>query len=87
MDMGPGCRLEISTRESTRYSLIRDSNAGDAPGLTTKQRMSTFTNQNQRIYDHIQINIPTTYEMEQYNFNIANDVPLLGRYEWVQVHH
>ncbi|MED6219815.1 hypothetical protein PIB30_039199 [Stylosanthes scabra] len=91
-----------STRESTPCSLIRDSNAIDTPGSTTRQRTSsTFTNP--MILEHIQRNILTTYEMEEffacaeqqqqkifmdkYNYDIVNDVPLSGRYEWVQVHH
>ncbi|KAL1368256.1 hypothetical protein HN51_022399 [Arachis hypogaea] len=91
-----------STRESTPCSLIRDSNAIETPGSTTRQRTSsTFTSP--MILEHIQRNIPTTYEMEEffacaekqqqkifmdkYNYDIVNDVPLSGRYEWVQVHH
>ncbi|XP_061367845.1 cyclin-dependent kinase inhibitor 4-like [Gastrolobium bilobum] len=90
-----------STRESTPCSLIRDSNAVDTPGSTTRKRTSTFTNQ--IIHENIQRNIPTAFEMEEffahieqqqrtmfmdkYNFDIVNDVPLPGRYEWVQVHN
>lgn len=90
-------REERSTRESTPCSLIRDSNAIHTPGSTTRQRT------HQRIHEHIQTNIPTAYEMEEffsyaekqqqtifmdkYNFDIVNEVPLPGRYEWVPVLH
>ncbi|RDX83750.1 Cyclin-dependent kinase inhibitor 3, partial [Mucuna pruriens] len=86
-------REERSTRESTPCSLIRDSNAIHTPGSTTRQRT------HRTIHEHIQRNIPTTYEMEEffayaekqqqtifmdkYNFDIVNEVPLPGRYEWV----
>lgn len=95
LDVEP--RQERSTRESTPCSLIRDSNAIHTPGSTTRQRT------HQRIHEHIQRNIPTAYEMEEffayaekqqqtifmdkYNFDIVNEVPLPGRYEWVPVLH
>ncbi|TKY66108.1 Cyclin-dependent kinase inhibitor 3 [Spatholobus suberectus] len=90
-------REERSTRESTPCSLIRDSNAIHTPGSTTRQRRHHI------IHEHIQRNIPTAYEMEEffayaekqqqtifmdkYNFDIVNEVPLPGRYEWVPVLH
>lgn len=90
-------REERSTREGTPCSLIRDSNAIHTPGSTTRPRTR------QIIHEHIQRNIPTAYEMEEffayaekqqqtifmdkYNFDIVNDVPLPGRYEWVPVLH
>ncbi|KAK7255946.1 hypothetical protein RIF29_29375 [Crotalaria pallida] len=86
-----------STRESTPCSLIRDSNAITTPGSTTRQRTHQIN------HEHVQRNIPTAYEieeffayaerqqqamfMEKYNFDIVNDVPLPGRYEWVPVLH
>ncbi|KAI9115976.1 hypothetical protein K1719_012906 [Acacia pycnantha] len=88
-----------STRESTPCSLVRESNAIGTPGSTTRQRASSITNQ--IICQRIQRNIPTSYEMDEffayaekqqqvifmdkYNFDIVSDVPLPGRYEWVQV--
>lgn len=90
-------REERSTRESTPCSFIRDSNAIHTPGSTTRPRTR------QIIHEHIQRNIPTAYEMEEffayaekqqqtifmdkYNFDIVNEVPLPGRYEWVPVLH
>ncbi|KAK7395374.1 hypothetical protein VNO78_15926 [Psophocarpus tetragonolobus] len=90
-------RTDRNTRESTPCSLIRDSNAIHTPGSTTRQRPR------QRIHEHIQRNIPTAYEMEEffsyaekqqqtrfmdkYNFDIVNEVPVPGRYEWVPVLH
>ena len=58
------CWLNRSTRESTPCSLIRDSNAIDTPGSTTRQRTSSLTNQ--IIREHIQRNIPTAYEIEEF---------------------
>ncbi|KDP26393.1 hypothetical protein JCGZ_17551 [Jatropha curcas] len=90
---------ERSTRESTPCSLIRDSDAIGTPGSTTRQGSSTATNRRAR--NDIERNIPTTHEMdeffacaeqkqqrlfsEKYNFDVVNDLPLPGRYEWVQV--
>ncbi|KEH22814.1 cyclin-dependent kinase inhibitor family protein [Medicago truncatula] len=86
-----------STRESTPCSLIRDSSVIHTPGSTTRQRT------NHIIQEHMQRNTPTTNEvdeffalaekqqqalfMEKYNFDVVNDVPLPGRYEWVPVLH
>ncbi|ESW12590.1 hypothetical protein PHAVU_008G125600 [Phaseolus vulgaris] len=90
-------RDERSTRESTPCSLIRDPNAIHTPGSTTRQRTLQIK------HEHIQRNIPPAHEleeffsyaekqqqkmfMEKYNFDIVNDVPLPGRYEWVPVLH
>ncbi|KAK9992757.1 hypothetical protein SO802_022460 [Lithocarpus litseifolius] len=81
-------RDRSGSRESTPCSLIRD-----AAGSTTR-RTSTETNRRVR-------NIPTTQEMEEffaraeqehqrifidkYNFDFVSDLPLPGRYEWVQI--
>uniref|UniRef100_A0A7N2MKS1 Cyclin-dependent kinase inhibitor n=1 Tax=Quercus lobata TaxID=97700 RepID=A0A7N2MKS1_QUELO len=87
-------RKGSSSRESTPCSLIRDADSiGITPGSTTS-RTSTETNRRVR-------NIPTTQEMEEffaraeqehqrifidkYNFDFVSDLPLPGRYEWVQI--
>ncbi|XP_004492301.1 cyclin-dependent kinase inhibitor 4 [Cicer arietinum] len=86
-----------STRESTPCSLIRDSSVIHTPGSTTRQRTRRI------IHEHPQRNIPTSLEMDEffalaekqqqaifmdkYNFDVVNDVPLPGRYEWVPVLH
>jgi len=49
-----------STRESTPCSLIRDSSVIHTPGSTTRQRT------NRIIQEHIQRNIPTAYEMDEF---------------------
>ncbi|CAO2824513.1 unnamed protein product [Amaranthus hypochondriacus] len=88
---------ERSTRESTPCSLIRDSENIKTPGSTTRPTCSTATNQrarntqtiptNQEIeeffaeYEHSQQN----HFLEKYNYDIKNDVPLSGRYEWIRV--
>lgn len=90
--------FERCTRESTPCSLMRDSETIANPGSTTRQRSSTAGSQ--RLLN-TQRNIPTTCEMdeffagveqqqqrlfiEKYNFDIVNDLPLSGRYEWVRV--
>uniref|UniRef100_A0A5B6YXQ9 Putative cyclin-dependent kinase inhibitor 5 n=1 Tax=Davidia involucrata TaxID=16924 RepID=A0A5B6YXQ9_DAVIN len=90
---------ERSTRESTPCSLIRDSDTIGTPGSTTRPISSTAVNR--RIQNVMQRNVPTTHEMddffafaeqqqrslfiEKYNFDVVNDLPLPGRYEWVRV--
>ncbi|KAJ6729085.1 CYCLIN-DEPENDENT KINASE INHIBITOR 4-RELATED [Salix viminalis] len=86
------------TRESTPCSLIRDPETIATPGSTTRQRSSTSGSQ--RLLN-TQRNVPTTCEMdeffaaveqqqqrlfiEKYNFDIVNDLPLSGHYDWVRV--
>lgn len=93
---------ERSTRESTPCSLIRASDTMGTPGSTTRRTPSSVA-ANRRIQNVMQRNIPTTHEMEEffslaeqqqqrlftekYNFDVVNDLPLSGRYEWVRVNH
>lgn len=88
-----------STRESTPCSLIRNSDTVGTPGSTT--RRSSSIADNQRVGNETQRTIPTALDMdeffaqaerqqqklfvEKYNFDIINDMPLPGRYEWEQV--
>ncbi|KAK4492428.1 hypothetical protein RD792_003235 [Penstemon davidsonii] len=88
-----------STRESTPCSFIRAAYTITTPGSSTKQRSPTFANQ--RAQNALLRNIPTALEMEEffahaeqsqqrlfmdkYNFDVVNDLPLPGRYEWVRV--
>ncbi|KAI3694373.1 hypothetical protein L1987_77338 [Smallanthus sonchifolius] len=81
-----------STRESTPCSFIRDSNDSITPGSSTRHII--VPNSVQRI-------MPSAQEIEEffarhaheqqrlfsekYNFDIANEKPLQGRYEWVRV--
>uniref|UniRef100_A0A5B6YY80 Putative cyclin-dependent kinase inhibitor 5 n=2 Tax=Davidia involucrata TaxID=16924 RepID=A0A5B6YY80_DAVIN len=90
---------ERSTRESTPCSLIRDSDTIGTPGSTTRPISSTAVNRS--IQNAMQRSIPMTHEMEEfftfaeqhqrrlfsekYNFDVVNDLPLPGRYEWVRV--
>ncbi|KAM7527401.1 hypothetical protein LguiB_030811 [Lonicera macranthoides] len=86
-----------STRESTPCSLIRDS---DTIGTTTPGSSTRPTSlSTRRIRPR---NIPTAHELEEffthaeredqrlftekYNFDVVNDVPLEGRYEWVRLY-
>ncbi|CAI9107440.1 OLC1v1006791C1 [Oldenlandia corymbosa var. corymbosa] len=89
---------ERSTRESTPCSLIRDVDVA-TPGSSTRPK--TVRAENRRSQSAILENIPSTAEIEEffaradqqqqrqfierYNFDIVNDVPLPGRYEWVKV--
>ncbi|KAA8550636.1 hypothetical protein F0562_002320 [Nyssa sinensis] len=90
---------ERSTRESTPCSLIRDSDTIGTPGST--MRLISSTAVSRRIQNVMQRNFPTAHEMEEfftcaeqheqrlfiekYNFDVVNDLPLPGRYEWVRV--
>ncbi|KAL2470659.1 Cyclin-dependent kinase inhibitor 3 [Abeliophyllum distichum] len=90
---------ERSTRESTPCSLIRAACTVSTPGSTTRRMSPEAAIQRSR--DAILRNIPTAREMEEffaraeqsqqrlfmekYNFDVANDLPLPGQYEWVRV--
>ncbi|CAL5424962.1 unnamed protein product [Camellia sinensis] len=90
--------LNRSTRESTPCSLIRELDSAGTPGSTTRRTAST-----RRIQNAMQRIIPTTHEIEEffasaeqrqqrhftekYNFDVVNDLPLPGRFEWVRVNH
>ncbi|CAI0426632.1 unnamed protein product [Linum tenue] len=92
-------RERRSTRESTPCSLIRHSDSVGTPGSTTRQGASMVTSR--RVSNDTLGNFPTTQEMDdffasqeeqqrrlfidKYNFDVVNDIPLPGRYEWVQV--
>ncbi|KAI4341604.1 hypothetical protein MLD38_026306 [Melastoma candidum] len=87
-----------STRESTPCSFVGGSDAIPIAGSTTRRRSSMSS---QRITNDLLRSIPTTREIEgffasaeehqrksfieKYNFDILNDIPLPGRYEWVEV--
>ncbi|XP_058182274.1 cyclin-dependent kinase inhibitor 5-like [Rhododendron vialii] len=87
---------ERSTRESTPCSLIRDPESIRTPGSTTRPTMPTEANR--RLQNSMPRHIPTANEMdeffagaeekqrrqfiEKYNFDLVNDAPLPGRYEW-----
>ncbi|KAJ8432540.1 hypothetical protein Cgig2_009304 [Carnegiea gigantea] len=89
---------ERSTRESTPCSLIRGTETIGTPGSTTRPTCSASASRRGR---NTQRAIPTTPEMEEffagfelhqqkqfiekYNYDIMNDLPLPGRYEWVSV--
>ncbi|CAA3002231.1 cyclin-dependent kinase inhibitor 3-like isoform X1 [Olea europaea subsp. europaea] len=89
---------ERSTRESTPCSLIGAAGTVSTPGSTTRQMSPEAAIQRSR--NAILRNIPAALEiedffaraeqsqqrlfMEKYNFDVANDIPLPGRYEWVR---
>ncbi|KAK3180367.1 hypothetical protein Dsin_032755 [Dipteronia sinensis] len=88
---------KMSTRESTPCR-FRTSITIETPGSTTRRRSVPTTYQERRIDLRI---VPTTCEIEEffacaeqqqerlfiekYNFDIVNDLPLPGHYEWVEV--
>ncbi|KAL3517795.1 hypothetical protein ACH5RR_020384 [Cinchona calisaya] len=90
--------FERSTRESTPCSLIKDVDV-TTPGSSTRQRTVNAVNQT-RSRSSILENMPSAAEIEEffarveqqqqrqfiekYNFDVVNDVPLPGRYEWVR---
>ncbi|KAI8538010.1 hypothetical protein RHMOL_Rhmol09G0067300 [Rhododendron molle] len=87
---------ERSSRESTPCSLIRDPESIRTPGSTTRPTMPTEANR--RLQNSMPRHIPTVNEMdeffagaeekqrrqfiEKYNFDLVNDTPLPGQYEW-----
>ncbi|KAL3517796.1 hypothetical protein ACH5RR_020385 [Cinchona calisaya] len=88
---------ERSTRESTPCSLMRDVDVA-TPGSSTRQKTANVVNQRSR--SAILENIPSAAEIEEffaradqqqqqqfiekYNFDVVNDMPLPGRYEWIK---
>ncbi|AED95728.1 Cyclin-dependent kinase inhibitor 3 [Arabidopsis thaliana] len=92
-----GFESRHSTRESTPCNFVEDMEIMVTPGSSTRS-MCRATKEYTREQDNV---IPTTSEMEEffayaeqqqqrlfmekYNFDIVNDIPLSGRYEWVQV--
>ncbi|XP_038692725.1 cyclin-dependent kinase inhibitor 3 [Tripterygium wilfordii] len=88
-----------TTRESTPCSLIRDPSKIVTPGSTSRRKSSVIANRGTN--NDIQNNNPIMLEveeffacaeqqqqrefMEKYNFDIVNDLPLPGRYEWVKI--
>lgn len=91
--------VERSTRESTPCSFIRDVDTLGTPCSAVRPTCSSAANQ--RVRNTMQRVVPTTQEMEEffagvelrqqnlfmdkYNFDVVNDSPLPGRYEWVRV--
>ncbi|KAD5508896.1 hypothetical protein E3N88_16599 [Mikania micrantha] len=88
-----------TTRETTPCSLIRDPDAINVPGSSTKSTRPTESKY--RIQNTTPRHIPSTSEMdefftgsemqqqrlfiEKYNFDPVNDKPLPGRYEWMKL--
>ncbi|XP_010552055.1 PREDICTED: cyclin-dependent kinase inhibitor 3-like [Tarenaya hassleriana] len=89
-----------STRESTPCSIAGELHAIVTPGPSTRQRSTVASIYRNGREDNTQRIGPTTREleeffvyaeeqqhrlfMEKYNFDVVNDLPLPGRYEWVQ---
>ncbi|PPS14560.1 hypothetical protein GOBAR_AA06021 [Gossypium barbadense] len=65
-----------STRESTPCSLTKDLNdvLQSVPSTQEMEEFVVYAEQQQ----HRRF-------MEKYNFDIVNDLPLQGRYEWVKI--
>ncbi|XP_060181251.1 cyclin-dependent kinase inhibitor 3-like [Lycium barbarum] len=94
-------RDDRSTRESTPCSVAREVDVMVNPGSATRRTELNTTAQRTR--NSILRNIPSAHEieefftfaeqqqqrlfMEKYNFDVANDLPLSGRYEWIRVNH
>ncbi|XP_019198865.1 PREDICTED: cyclin-dependent kinase inhibitor 5-like isoform X2 [Ipomoea nil] len=90
---------ERTTRESTPCSLIRDSDAAQTPGSST--RPTSASEANSRMHNSLRRHIPTTHEIneffagaeeeqhrkfiDKYNFDPMNEKPLPGRFEWEKV--
>ncbi|KAG8370880.1 hypothetical protein BUALT_Bualt13G0029400 [Buddleja alternifolia] len=88
-----------STRESTPCSLIRKDDAVTIPGSTRKKTCSSAASR--IVQNALLMNVPSVCELDEffgheeqsmqrhfidkYNFDVVNDRPLSGRYEWVRV--
>ncbi|KAH7669764.1 Cyclin-dependent kinase inhibitor domain-containing protein [Dioscorea alata] len=88
-----------NTRETTPSSLIRNSETILTPGSTTRAASSVAVNRRNENSGCRQI--PTAHEMdeffneaekvqqrsftEKYNYDVVNDCPLPGRFEWVKL--
>ncbi|GAB2298529.1 hypothetical protein Dimus_032593 [Dionaea muscipula] len=91
---------ERSARESTPCSFIRDLDTVGTPGSAVRPSCHA-TAASRRSRNTMQRIIPTAFEMEEffvnaeleqqklfverYNFDVVNDSPLPGHYEWVRV--
>ncbi|KAG0494080.1 hypothetical protein HPP92_005074 [Vanilla planifolia] len=91
--------LKTNVRESTPICLIKDSNDVGTPGSSTKHFSSTSTNRTTRSL--VSNNILNAQEIEdffaeseqsqrilftkKYNYDVVNDCPLPGRYEWIKL--
>lgn len=80
--------------------MVREVDSMVNPGSATRR---TELNTTQRRRNFILRNIPSAHEIEEfftfaeqqqqrlfmdkYNFDVANDLPLSGRYEWIRVNH
>ncbi|KAK8934199.1 Cyclin-dependent kinase inhibitor 3 [Platanthera zijinensis] len=87
--------LNRKMRETTPSNLIRGSQDIETPGSSTRPSA------NRRSWSSVYRNIPTTSEMEEfftgaeqsqmklftekYNYDLVNDRPLPGRYEWAKL--
>ncbi|KAF8107259.1 hypothetical protein N665_0124s0053 [Sinapis alba] len=92
----PEFETKQSTRESMPCNFVEDLEINVTPGSSTRS-MRTATRDYTMDRDSM---VPTSNEleeffafaeqqqqrlfMEKYNFDIVNDMPLTGRYEWVQ---
>ncbi|XP_062201193.1 cyclin-dependent kinase inhibitor 4-like [Phragmites australis] len=90
--------MERSTRETTPFSLIRDSEMISTPGSTTRP---SHSNSHRRVQAPVRHIIPISAQMDEYfaaeerrqqqafidkyNFDPVNDCPLPGRYKWVKL--
>ncbi|KQJ97051.1 cyclin-dependent kinase inhibitor 4 [Brachypodium distachyon] len=90
--------MERNARETTPCSLIRDPETISTPGSTTRL---SHSNSHRRVQAPVRHIIPSSAEMneffaaaeqlqqqsfiERYNFDLANDCPLPGRYKWVKL--
>ncbi|XP_010550881.1 PREDICTED: cyclin-dependent kinase inhibitor 5-like [Tarenaya hassleriana] len=95
-DIEPRAR---STRESTPCNLVSDTETVRTPGSTSRRRSPVRTHDRAR--DGLLGIVPSSREIEEffecaerqeqrffrqkYNFDILNEVPLPGRFEWVKM--
>ncbi|WOH11010.1 hypothetical protein DCAR_0830487 [Daucus carota subsp. sativus] len=87
--------MEGSTRDSTPCDLIRRSDTIGTPGSSTRPASNQMSwNMMQQIQTSLEIEVFFAFAqreqqrlfIEKYNFDVVNDLPFPGRYEWVSVH-
>ncbi|PPD78311.1 hypothetical protein GOBAR_DD24765 [Gossypium barbadense] len=74
-----------STRESTPCSLTKDLKTIPSPGLVNDVLQSVPSTQEMEEFFVYAEQQQHRRFIEKYNFDIVNDLPLQGRYDWVKI--
>ncbi|MBA0737325.1 hypothetical protein Gogos_010795 [Gossypium gossypioides] len=80
-----GKKNKGSTRESTPCSLTKDLKTIPSPGLLNDVLQSVPSTQEMEEFFVYAEQQQHRRFIEKYNFDIVNDLPLQGRYDWVKI--